>query len=96
MFSFSEISLDKHCKKSPKGMTSQLLIVRQYSFLCSIELLRCTERQLVRTYPRGSRIDSSNYDPIFFWNFGIHMVALNYQTPGNVLILAIHCAIIYL
>ncbi|XP_065893735.1 1-phosphatidylinositol 4,5-bisphosphate phosphodiesterase delta-4-like isoform X2 [Dysidea avara] len=46
----------------------------------SKELLACTERQLVRTYPAGSRIDSSNYDPIPMWNAGIHMVALNIQT----------------
>lgn len=45
------------------------------------EMLACTERQLVRTYPKGARIDSSNYYPIPFWNHGIHMVALNYQTP---------------
>ena len=47
-------------------------------------MLACTERQLVRTYPKGARIDSSNYYPIPFWNHGIHMVALNYQTPGEI------------
>ena len=47
------------------------------------ELLACTERQLVRTYPSGLRTDSSNYDPIPMWNNGIHMVALNTQTPGK-------------
>ena len=50
------------------------------------ELLACTERQLVRTYPAGSRIDSSNYDPIPMWNAGIHMVALNIQTLGELYI----------
>ena len=46
-------------------------------------MLACTERQFVRTYPVGTRIDSSNYDPIPLWNHGIQMVALNVQTPGN-------------
>lgn len=46
------------------------------------ELLACTERQLVRTYPAGKRTDSSNYNPIPMWNNGIHMTALNIQTPG--------------
>ena len=50
-------------------------------------MLACTERQFVRTYPAGTRIDSSNYDPIPLWNHGIHMVALNVQTPGNVCML---------
>ena len=39
--------------------------------------------QLSRVYPAARRIDSSNYDPIKFWNSGIQMVALNYQTPDR-------------
>lgn len=39
-----------------------------------------TETQLIRTYPAGLRIDSSNFNPVFFWSFGTQMVALNYQT----------------
>ena len=55
------------------------------------ELLACTERQIVRTYPAGSRMDSSNYDPIPMWNAGIHMVALNIQTSGESLIVNSLC-----
>ena len=36
----------------------------------------------MRTYPAGMRIDSSNFNPVIFWAFGIQMVALNYQTEG--------------
>uniref|UniRef100_A0A182RS41 Phosphoinositide phospholipase C n=1 Tax=Anopheles funestus TaxID=62324 RepID=A0A182RS41_ANOFN len=43
-------------------------------------LIAHTESQLMRTYPAGLRIDSSNFNPVFFWSFGIQMVALNYQT----------------
>lgn len=39
-----------------------------------------TETQLIRSYPAGLRIDSSNFNPVFFWSFGMQMVALNYQT----------------
>ncbi|XP_065893737.1 1-phosphatidylinositol 4,5-bisphosphate phosphodiesterase delta-1-like isoform X2 [Dysidea avara] len=49
----------------------------------SKELLACTERQLVRAYPAGKRTDSSNYNPIPMWNNGIHMTALNIQTPDG-------------
>jgi len=34
-------------------------------------------------YPKGQRIDSSNYNPIQFWNSACQMVALNYQTAGK-------------
>ena len=33
-----------------------------------------------RTYPKGSRVDSSNYNPVAAWNIGAQVVALNYQT----------------
>uniref|UniRef100_H2Y8L4 Phosphoinositide phospholipase C n=1 Tax=Ciona savignyi TaxID=51511 RepID=H2Y8L4_CIOSA len=38
------------------------------------------ELQLSRTYPAGTRTDSSNYDPLPLWNAGFQVVALNYQT----------------
>ena len=59
-----------------------LVAYRQVAYLLT-EMLACTERQFVRTYPAGTRIDSSNYDPIPLWNHGIQMVALNVQTPGK-------------
>lgn len=31
------------------------------------------------------RIDSSNFNPVLFWSFGIQMVALNYQTEDAAL-----------
>jgi hypothetical protein len=33
-----------------------------------------------RTYPAGSRVDSSNYLPILPWSVGCQLVALNFQT----------------
>ncbi|KAK1793287.1 hypothetical protein P4O66_011675 [Electrophorus voltai] len=38
------------------------------------------KRQMSRIYPKGGRVDSSNYMPQIFWNAGCQMVALNFQT----------------
>ena len=46
----------------------------------AIKMLGHTEHHLVRCYPAGMRIDSSNYNPITMWLGGIQMAALNYQT----------------
>jgi len=35
---------------------------------------------LMRAFPLGSRVTSSNLDPTLFWRKGIQMVALNWQT----------------
>jgi len=40
-------------------------------------------RLLARIYPKGTRIDSSNYDPVPSWNCGAQIVALNYQTSAE-------------
>lgn len=45
-----------------------------------IAMLLHTEKSMFRTYPSGTRIDSSNFNPLTFWSFGLQMVALNYQT----------------
>ncbi|GMR61678.1 hypothetical protein PMAYCL1PPCAC_31873, partial [Pristionchus mayeri] len=39
----------------------------------------CKEH-VVRTYPGAMRIDSSNFNPIHYWAYGMQMVALNFQT----------------
>ena len=44
-----------------------------------------SNRQISRVYPKGQRLDSSNYDPVPMWNAGTQLVALNYQTGGNVM-----------
>lgn len=44
------------------------------------DFLAYNQRQLSRIYPRGTRFDSSNYNPYLFWPIGCQMVALNYQT----------------
>ena len=66
-------------------MTGICIKITFYTILLT-EILTCTERQFVRTYPSGIRIDSSNYDPIPMWNHGIQMVALNIQTPGKLFV----------
>ncbi|CAJ1086397.1 -phosphatidylinositol 4%2C5-bisphosphate phosphodiesterase beta-3 [Xyrichtys novacula] len=38
------------------------------------------KNQLSRIYPKGTRVDSSNYMPQLFWDVGCQMVALNFQT----------------
>eukprot|EP00301_Raphidiophrys_heterophryoidea_P004680 c12016_g2_i1.p1 GENE.c12016_g2_i1~~c12016_g2_i1.p1 ORF type:complete len:629 (+),score=171.72 c12016_g2_i1:174-1889(+) len=46
------------------------------------DTLKITQRHLVRVYPGGKRVDSSNYDPTLGWSCGAQIVALNWQTPG--------------
>ncbi|KAL2167730.1 hypothetical protein VTG60DRAFT_861 [Thermothelomyces hinnuleus] len=43
------------------------------------ELFEHNRRYLMRTYPSGLRIRSSNLDPAVFWRKGIQIVALNWQ-----------------
>ncbi|XP_041375905.1 1-phosphatidylinositol 4,5-bisphosphate phosphodiesterase gamma-1-like isoform X2 [Gigantopelta aegis] len=40
-------------------------------------------KQLSRVYPKGPRVDSSNYDPVPIWNCGSQLLAMNYQTPDR-------------
>ncbi|KAM9467002.1 1-phosphatidylinositol 4,5-bisphosphate phosphodiesterase beta-4 isoform 4-T5 [Clarias gariepinus] len=47
----------------------------------AIEFVNYNKRQMSRIYPKGGRVDSSNYMPQIFWNAGCQMVALNFQTP---------------
>ncbi|XP_058015926.1 1-phosphatidylinositol 4,5-bisphosphate phosphodiesterase beta-3 [Ahaetulla prasina] len=45
-----------------------------------MEFVEYNKKQLSRIYPKGTRVDSSNYMPQLFWNAGCQMVALNFQS----------------
>uniref|UniRef100_A0A8C1ZL17 Phosphoinositide phospholipase C n=1 Tax=Cyprinus carpio TaxID=7962 RepID=A0A8C1ZL17_CYPCA len=45
-----------------------------------VEFVEYNKFQLSRIYPKGTRVDSSNYMPQVFWNAGCQLVALNFQT----------------
>ncbi|KAI6195032.1 hypothetical protein M3Y96_01188100 [Aphelenchoides besseyi] len=45
------------------------------------KIIAYTRNHIMRTYPGVTKMDSSNFLPMQFWQFGLQMVALNYQTP---------------
>ncbi|XP_017678049.1 PREDICTED: 1-phosphatidylinositol 4,5-bisphosphate phosphodiesterase gamma-1 [Lepidothrix coronata] len=47
------------------------------------KFLQYNRLQLSRIYPKGQRLDSSNYDPLPMWICGSQLVALNFQTPDK-------------
>ncbi|KMT05045.1 hypothetical protein BVRB_7g172040 isoform A [Beta vulgaris subsp. vulgaris] len=49
------------------------------------DIIRFTQKNLLRVYPKGTRIFSSNYDPFIGWAHGAQMVALNMQGYGKYL-----------
>ncbi|KAI0634387.1 1-phosphatidylinositol-4,5-bisphosphate phosphodiesterase 1 [Trametes polyzona] len=45
-----------------------------------MDLIKHNRTHLVRTYPKGTRIGSTNYEPHRYWSAGCHLVAINWQT----------------
>ncbi|CAI0540680.1 unnamed protein product, partial [Linum tenue] len=43
------------------------------------EVIRFTQKNLLRVYPKGTRLTSSNYNPFIGWMHGAQMVAFNMQ-----------------
>ncbi|XP_042391773.1 phosphoinositide phospholipase C 6-like [Zingiber officinale] len=48
-----------------------------------LDLVRFTQRNLLRIYPKGTRVNSSNYNPFVGWIHGAQMVAFNMQGYGR-------------
>lgn len=71
-FIFNEMS------SFPETKAERLMCQQETAFFMKYHTI-----QLSRIYPKGQRIDSSNYNPVPFWNAGSQMVALNYQTPDK-------------
>ncbi|XP_042403029.1 phosphoinositide phospholipase C 2-like [Zingiber officinale] len=47
------------------------------------DLIRFSHRNLLRIYPKGTRFNSSNYNPFVGWIHGAQMVAFNMQGYGR-------------
>ncbi|XP_026665048.2 phosphoinositide phospholipase C 4-like [Phoenix dactylifera] len=47
------------------------------------DVVRFTQKNLIRIYPKGTRITSSNYKPLLGWQHGAQMVAFNMQGYGR-------------
>ncbi|XP_010685546.2 phosphoinositide phospholipase C 4 [Beta vulgaris subsp. vulgaris] len=47
------------------------------------DLVRFTQKNILRIYPKGTRFNSSNYNPFVGWMHGAQMVAFNMQGYGR-------------
>ncbi len=47
--------------------------------MLSFAMYRFTQRNILRVYPKGTRFNSSNYNPRIGWVHGAQMVAFNMQ-----------------
>ncbi|XP_068577941.1 1-phosphatidylinositol 4,5-bisphosphate phosphodiesterase beta-2 [Cebidichthys violaceus] len=76
------MSFDNARKKNKSYVISSFVETRGEAMISktAVEFVEYNKRQMSRIYPKGTRMDSSNYSPQPFWNVGCQMVALNYQT----------------
>ncbi|XP_052476373.1 phosphoinositide phospholipase C 4 isoform X2 [Gossypium raimondii] len=49
------------------------------------DVVRFTQKNILRIYPKGTRFNSSNYKPLIGWMHGAQMVAFNMQGYGRYL-----------
>ncbi|XP_008220858.1 PREDICTED: phosphoinositide phospholipase C 4-like isoform X2 [Prunus mume] len=47
------------------------------------DIVRFTQKNILRVYPKGTRFNSSNYKPLIGWMHGAQMVAFNMQGYGR-------------
>ncbi|KAL4377064.1 hypothetical protein GQ457_02G022140 [Hibiscus cannabinus] len=47
------------------------------------QIVRFTQRNILRVFPKSIRVDSSNYNPLIGWMHGAQMVAFNMQGHGR-------------
>uniref|UniRef100_A0A8C4XSD1 Phosphoinositide phospholipase C n=1 Tax=Falco tinnunculus TaxID=100819 RepID=A0A8C4XSD1_FALTI len=75
-------SFEVSAEKNRSYVISSFTELKAYDLLTKfpVQFVEYNKRQMSRIYPKGTRMDSSNYMPQMFWNVGCQMVALNFQT----------------
>ncbi|GLT64875.1 hypothetical protein SLA2020_373400 [Shorea laevis] len=59
--------------------------LKKASSFPAIDVVRFTQNNFLRIFPKGTRFDSSNYNPLPGWMHGAQMVAFNMQGHGKYL-----------
>lgn len=80
------VSLKEAFKIDPKNVTRLSLseeALEKAVVLHGTEIVRFTQRNILRIYPKGTRFTSSNYNPLLGWTHGAQMVAFNLQGHGK-------------
>ena len=67
MFSLSENTANNYLKRHEGAM----------------DFIKHNREHLVRIYPSGTRLNSTNYQPYRYWASGAQLVAINWQTFGE-------------
>uniref|UniRef100_A0A0E0KY26 Phosphoinositide phospholipase C n=1 Tax=Oryza punctata TaxID=4537 RepID=A0A0E0KY26_ORYPU len=78
--------MDQDLKVDPDRVTRLSLGEKAYEKAIvthGADIIRFTQRNLLRIFPRSTRITSSNYNPLMGWRYGVQMVAANMQGHGR-------------
>ncbi|KAG8449667.1 hypothetical protein GDO86_016346 [Hymenochirus boettgeri] len=75
-------SFEVSAQKNQSYAISSFVETKAFDLLTKfpVQFVEYNKRQMSRIYPKGTRMDSSNYMPQMFWNAGCQLVALNFQT----------------
>ncbi|KAH3673707.1 hypothetical protein WICMUC_003523 [Wickerhamomyces mucosus] len=75
-FSLPESKTMNHIFSFSENTFNSMVKDREKEYL----LLKHNRKFFMRVYPSGFRYNSKNFKPIKFWNYGVQMVATNWQT----------------
>ncbi|ONK62500.1 uncharacterized protein A4U43_C07F4570 [Asparagus officinalis] len=70
-------------ERRPTRLSLNELLFEKAIVTCGEEVIRFTQKNILRIYPKMTRVNSSNYNPILGWIYGAQMVALNMQGYGR-------------
>ncbi|XP_052177203.1 phosphoinositide phospholipase C 4-like [Diospyros lotus] len=71
------------CKVRRLSLSEQAL--EKAAKVCGMDVVRFTQKNILRVYPKGTRFTSTNYKPQVGWMHGAQMVAFNMQGYGRAL-----------
>ncbi|XP_077239444.1 phosphoinositide phospholipase C 4-like isoform X2 [Tasmannia lanceolata] len=81
-----KVELADSLKVDPNQVTRLSLseqLIEKAAISHGTDIVRFTQKNLLRIYPKTTRFDSSNYNPFIGWMHGAQMVAFNMQGYGR-------------
>ncbi|XP_065351230.1 inactive phospholipase C-like protein 2 isoform X1 [Cloeon dipterum] len=82
---FVDFATSKQTQRTKEMCSLSESAATRLAHACAEDFVNHNKSFLTKVFPNSSRVDSSNFNPQDFWNCGCQLVALNFQTPGQMM-----------
>lgn len=82
---FLDYEISEEIQKTSDASSFAEILATKLCQAFAEDLVNHNKQYLTHVFPSSNRVDSSNFNPLHYWSYGCQMVAMNFQTSGQMM-----------